>query len=78
MSMNLHLTCKSNVITFVVAYGPTGTTVFNTQEQKDAFSTDLDNAVFIDANAKIGERQGEEDCKVIGAYVRVTRVSNSK
>ena len=33
--------------------------------------------VFIDANARTGVRIGEEDCKVIGAYGRDTRVSDS-
>ena len=33
--------------------------------------------VLIDANARTGVRMGEEDCKVIGAYGRDTRVSDS-
>ena len=33
--------------------------------------------VLIDANARNGVRMGEEDCKVIGAYGRDTRVSDS-
>ena len=33
--------------------------------------------VLIDANARTGVRMGEDDCKVIGAYGRDTRVSDS-
>ena len=81
MSMTFNLTGKSNAVTFVVAYGPTDT-VSNTREQKDVFWTDLESVVsrvfvLIDANARTGVRMGEEDCKVIGAYRRDTRVSDS-
>ena len=87
MSMTFNLTGKSNAVTFVVAYGPTDT-VSNTRQQKDVFWADLESAVsrvpssdclfvLIDANAKTGVRMGEEDCKVIGAYGRDTRVSDS-
>ena len=87
MSMTFHLTGKSNAVTFVVAYGPTDT-VSNTREQKDVFWADLENAVsrvpssdylfnVIDTNARTGVRMGEEDCKIIGAYGRDTRVSDS-
>ena len=66
-----------------MAYGPTDT-VSNTREQKAVFWADLESAVsrvpsshylfvLIDANARTGERMGEEDCKVIGAYGRDTR-----
>ena len=84
MSMTFNLTGKSNAITFVVAYGPTDT-VSNTRQQKDVFWADFESAVsrvpssdclfvLIDANARTGVRMGEEDCKVIGAYGRDTRV----
>ena len=87
MSMTFNLTGKSNAITFVVAYGPTDA-VSNTRQQKDVFWTDLESAVsrvpssdylfvLIDTNARTGVRMGEEDCKVIGAYGRDTRVSDS-
>ena len=87
MSMTFNLTGKSNAITFVVAYGPTDT-VSNTRQQKDVFWTDLESAVsrvpssdylfvLIYTNARTGVRMGEEDCKVIGAYGRDTRVSDS-
>ena len=87
MSMTLNLTGKSNAITFVVAYGPTDT-VSNTRQQKDVFWADLESAVsrvpssdylFVlrDTNARTGVRTGEEDCKIIGAYGRDTRVSDS-
>ena len=69
-----------------MAYGPTDT-VSNTRQQKDVFWADLGSAVnrvpssdclfvLIDANARTGVRMGEEDCKVIGAYGRDTRVSD--
>ena len=88
MLMTFNLAGKPHAITFVVAYGPTDT-VSNTREHKDAFWVDLDSAVsgvpssdylfvLIDANARTGVRIGEEDCKVIGAYERDTRVSDSK
>ena len=87
MSMTFNLTGKSNAVTFVVVYSPTDT-VSNTREQKDVFWADLENAVsrvpssdylfaLIDTNARTGVRMGEEDCKVIGAYGRDTRVSDS-
>ena len=87
MSMAFNLIGKSNVVTFVVAYGPTDT-VSNTRQQKDVFWVDLESAVsrvpssgylfvLIDANARTGVRIGEEDFKVIGAYGRDTRVSDS-
>ena len=85
MSMTFNLTGKSNAITFVVAHGPTYT-VSNTRQQKDVFWADLESAVsrvpssdylLIDANARTGVRMGEEDCEVIGAYGRDTRVSDS-
>ena len=87
MSMAFNLAGKSNAITFVVAYGPTDT-VSNTRQQKDRFGADLKSVVsrvpssdclfiLIDANARTGVRMGEEDCKVIGAYGRDTRVSDS-
>ena len=87
MSMTFNLTGKSNAVTFVAAYGPTDT-VSNTREQKDVFWTDLESAVsrgpsidyllvLIYANARTGVRMVEEDCKVIGAYGRDTRVSDS-
>ena len=87
MSMTFNLIGKSNAVTFVVAYGPTDT-VSNTREQKDMFWADLESAVsrvpssnyrfvLIDANARTGVRMGEKDCKVIGAYGRDTRVSDS-
>ena len=87
MSMTFNLTGKSNAVTFIVAYGPTDT-VSNTREQKAVFWTDLESAVsrvpssdylfvLIDAYTRTGVRMGEEDCKVIGAYGRDTRVSNS-
>ena len=87
MSMTFNLTGKSNAITFVVAYGPTGT-VSITRQQKDVFWADLESAVsrvpssgylfvLIHANARTGVPMEEEDCKVIGAYGRVTRVSDS-
>ena len=87
MSMTFNLTGKSNAITFLVAYGPTDT-VSNTRQQKDVFWADLESAVsrvpssdcmfvLIDTNAGTGVRMGEEDCKVIGAYGRDTRVSDS-
>ena len=88
MSMTFNLTGKSNAVTFIVAYGPTDT-VSNTREQKAVFWTDLESAVsrvpssdylFVlieDANARTGVRMGEEDWKVVGAYVRDTRVSDS-
>ena len=70
-----------------MAYGPTDT-VSNTRERKDVFWADLECAVsrvpssdylfvLIDANARTGVCMGEEDCKVIGAYGRDTRVSDS-
>ena len=85
MSMTFNLTGKSNAVTFIVAYGPTYT-VSNTREHKTVFWADLESAVsrvpssdylfvLIDANARTGVRMGEEDCKVIGAYGRDTRVS---
>ena len=87
MSMTFNLAGKSNAIAFVVAYGLTDT-VHNNQEQKDAFWADLHCAVsrvpssdymfgLIDDDARTGVRIGEEDCKVIGAYGRDTRVSDS-
>ena len=82
--MTFNLAGKSIAIIFVVAHGLTDT-VSNTREQKDAFGADLDSAVsrvpssdylfvLIDANARTGVRIGEEDCKVVGAYGRDTRV----
>ena len=44
MSMAFNLTGKSNAITFVVAYGSTGT-VSNTRQPKDVFWADLESAV---------------------------------
>ena len=87
MSITFNLTDKSNAVTFIVAHGPTDT-VSNTREQKNIFWADLESAVsrvpssdylfvFIDANARSGVRMGEEGCKVIGAYGRDTRVSDS-
>ena len=87
MSMNFNLTGKPNAITFIVVYGPTGT-VSNTRQHKDVFWADLESTVsrvpssdylfiLVDANARTGVRMGEEDCKVIGAYGRDTRVSDS-
>ena len=87
MSMTFNLTGKSNAVTLIVAYGPTDT-VSNTREQKAVFWADLESAVsrvpssdylfvLIDANARTGVHMGEEDCKVIGAYGRDTRVSDS-
>ena len=87
MSMTFNLTGKSNAVTFVVAYGPTDI-VSNTREHKDVFWANLESAVsrvpssdypfvLIDANARLGVRMGEEDCKVIGPYGRDTRVSDS-
>ena len=87
MSITFNLTGKFNAVTFVVAYGPTDT-VSKTREQKDVFWADLESAVsrvpssdylfvLIDANARTDVRMGEEDCKVIGAYGRDTRVSDS-
>ena len=87
MSMTFNLTDKSNAITFVVAYGPTDT-VSNTRQQKDVFWAVLESAVsrvpssdylyiLIDANARAGVRMGEENRKVIGAYGRDNRVSDS-
>ena len=87
MSMTFNLAGKSNAITFLVAYGPTDI-VSNAREQKDAFWVDLDSAVsrvpssdymfvLIGANARTSVRVGEEDCKVVGAYDRDTRVSDS-
>ena len=87
MSTTFNLTGKSNAVTFIVAYGPTET-VSNTREQKAVFWADLESAVsrvpssdylfvLINANARTGVRMGEEDCKVIGAYGRDTRVSDS-
>ena len=87
MSMTFNLTGKSNAVTFIVAYGPTDT-VSNTREQKAVFWADLESAVsrvpssdylfvLIDANARTGVRIREEDCKVIGAYGRDTRASDS-
>ena len=87
MSMTFSLTGKSNAVTFVVVYGPTDA-VSNMRQQKDVFWADLESAVsrvpssdclfvLIDANARTGVRMGEEDCKVIGAYGRDTRVSDS-
>ena len=87
MSMTFNLAGKSNAITFVVAYRPTDT-VSNTRQQKDVFWADLESAVsrvpssgclfvLTEANARTGVRMGEEDCKVIGAYGRDTRVSYS-
>ena len=73
----------------VVAYGPTDTTVSNTRERKDVFWADLESAVsrapssdylfvLIDTNARNGVRiGGRENCKVIGAYGRDTRVRDS-
>ena len=87
MWMTFNLTGKSNAVTFIVAYGPTNT-MSNTREQKAVFWADLESAVsrvpssdylfvLIDANARTGVRMVEEDCKVIGAYGRDTRVSDS-
>ena len=87
MSMVFNLTGKSNAVTFVVAYGPRDI-VSNMREQKDVFWADLENAVsrvpssdyrfvLLDADARTGVRMEEEDCKVIGAYGRDTRVSDS-
>ena len=87
MSTTSNFTGKSNAITFDVAYGPTDT-VSNTREQKGAFRADLDSAVsrvpssnylfvLIDADARTGVRIGEKGCKVIGAYGRDIRVSDS-
>ena len=55
---------------------------------EDVFWADLESTVsrvpssdylfvLIDANARTGVRMGDEDCKVIGAYGRDTRVSDS-
>ena len=85
--MTLNLADTSNAITFIVAYGPTDT-VSNTREQKDAAFEDLNSPVSrvsssdylyfsIDTNARTGVRRGGEDCEVIGAYGRDTRVSDS-
>ena len=86
--MTFNLADKSNAITFVVAYGPTDA-VSNTREQKDVVWADLESTVsrvpssdylfvLIDAKDRTGVRMGEEeDCKVIGAYGRDTRVSDS-
>ena len=60
----------------------------NTREQQYAFWADLDRAVsrvpgsdylFVlsDANARTGVRIGDEDCNVIWAYGRGTRVRDS-
>ena len=84
MSMTFNLTGKSNAVTFIMAYGPTDT-VSNTREEKAVFWADLESAVsrvpssdyLFDANARTGVRMGEEDCTVIGAYGRDTRVSDS-
>ena len=87
MLMTFNLAGKSNSITFVEAYSPTNT-VSNTREQKDAFWADFNSAVsrvpsndylfvLINTNARTGERVGKEDCEVIGAYGRDTRVSDS-
>ena len=87
MPMTFNLTGKSNAVTFVVAYGQTDT-LSNTREQKDVFWANLERAVsrvpssdylfvLIDANARTSVRMGEEDCKVIWAYGRDTRVSDS-
>ena len=87
MSMTFNLTGKSNAVTFIVAYDPTDT-VSNTREQKAVFWADLESTVsrvpssdylfvLIECNARTGVRMGEEDCKVIGAYGRDTRVSDS-
>ena len=86
-TFNLTGKSKATSITFVVAYGPTDT-VSNTRQQKDVFWADLERAVsrvpssdylfvLIDANARTGVRMGKEDCKVIGAYGRDSRVSDS-
>ena len=88
MSMTFNLTGKPNVVTFIVAYGPTDTVSNTRGEQKAVFWADLESAVsrvpssdylfaLIDANARTGVRMGEEDCKVIGAYGRDTRVGES-
>ena len=87
MSMTFNFTGKSNAVTFAVAYGPTDT-VSNTRERKDVFWADLESAVsrvpssdylfvLIHANARTRIRMGEEDYKVIKAYGRDTRVSDS-
>ena len=87
MSMTFNLTGKSNAVTFVVAYGQTDT-LSNTREQKDVFWANLERAVsrvpssdymfvLTDANARTSVRMGEGDCKVIWAYGRDTRVSDS-
>ena len=85
-AVTFNLAGKSNAITFVVAYDPTDT-VSNTREQKDAFWADLDSAVsrvsssdylfvLIYTNARTDVRIGEEDCKLIRAYGRDTRMSD--
>ena len=87
MSMTLNLVDTSNAITFIVAYGPTDT-VSITREQKDAVFEDFNSPVSrvsssdylffkIDTNARTGVQIGEEDCEIIGAYGRDTRVSDS-
>ena len=63
-------------------------TVSNTQQQKDALWASLDSAlsrvsssdyIFLlrDANARTGRRIGEKGCKIIGAYGRNARPSDS-
>ena len=62
--------------------------VSNTRQQKDALWASLDSALsrvsssdylFLlrDANARTGIRIGEKGCKIIGAYGRNARVSDS-
>ena len=84
---DFNLADKPNAIMFAVAYGPTDT-VSNTREHKDVFWADLEGAVSrmpssdylvvsINTNARTGVRIGEEDCRVVGAYGRDFRVSDS-
>ena len=87
MPMSFNLTGKTNAVTLVLAYGPTDAMSIS-WEQKNVFWTDLERAVsrvpssdylfvLIDANARPGVRTREEDCKVVGANGRDTRVSDS-
>ena len=87
MSMTFNLAGKSNDISFDVAYDLKNA-VSHARKQKDVFWVDFNSAlsrvsssdypfVLIDANARTGVRMGEEDCKVIGAYRRDTRVVES-
>ena len=85
--VSFNLVGKSDAITFVVEYGLTDN-MSTTRERENAFWVDLDCIVsrvpssdylhvIVDSNARTDARLGEENRKVVGAYGRDTRVSDS-